>query len=79
MRVYGGREEGAEGERESQVDSPLRMEHNAGFSVTTLKSSAELKARVRRLTDGATQAPVYISPRKGYILTFKFVTLPFLK
>lgn len=46
MRVYGGREEGAEGEHESQVDSPLRMEHNAGFNVTTLKSSAELKARV---------------------------------
>ena len=43
--------------RESQADSTLSMEPNAGLDIT-LKSGPEPKPRVRGLTDYATQVPL---------------------
>ena len=49
----------AEGERESQADSVPSTEPNAGLHLTTLRSWPEPKSRVQRLTDWATQAPLF--------------------
>ena len=46
---------GGEGERESQADSTLSTEPDAGLDPRTLRSRPELKARARRLTDCAPQ------------------------
>ena len=45
----------AEGEGESQADSTLSREPDAGLDPTTLRSRSELKSRVRGLTDCTTQ------------------------
>ena len=50
----------AEGERESQTDSSLRMELDLGLRLMTLGSQPELKSRVRPLTDCTTQVPPVI-------------------
>ena len=58
-------EGGAEGEgevvRESQADSLLSTEPDAGLNLTTLRSWPELKSTVRRLTGWATQVPQQFS------------------
>ena len=46
------------GARESQADSALSLESDAGLDTTTLRSWPEPKPRVRHLTDGATQVPL---------------------
>ena len=48
---------GAEGERESQADSQVSMEPEAGLHLKTLRSWPELKPRVGHSTAWATQAP----------------------
>jgi len=50
----GGR---AEGERESQADSTLNTEPDAGLDPGILRSLPEPKPRIRLLTNCATQAP----------------------
>ena len=52
--VSRGRGRGRRG-RESQADSPLSMEPNAGLNLTTLRPQPETKSRVRCSTDWATQ------------------------
>ena len=42
---------------EGEADSPLNRESNLGLHLMTLRSWSELKARVRCLTNWATQAP----------------------
>lgn len=42
-----------------EVDSIPGLEPNVGLALRTLRSRPELKARVRRVTDKATQAPLH--------------------
>ena len=42
---------GGEGERESQADSALSMEHDVGLDLTALGSRLEPKPRARPFTD----------------------------
>ena len=43
--------------KESQVDSKLSMQPDAGLDLTILKSGPKPKTRVGHLTDCATQVP----------------------
>jgi len=54
-RVHELGEAEGEGERESQADSTLSAEPDVGLDLMTLRSWPELKSRVGRSTDWATQ------------------------
>ena len=69
-----------EGQREKEKQTPLNREADAGLDPRTLKSWPELKSRVRRLNDWATQAPL---DRGFHVVLFSFSStalphLPFL-
>ena len=74
-----GEYEKEEGQRERQ--NLKQILHGVGLHPTTLRSLPELKARVRCLTDGATQVPLnsyfflvwpFSTPLPWFLITFSF-------
>ena len=59
--MHGGGGVGSEEEGESQTDSLLSVDRNMGLELMTLRSRPEVRSRVWRLMDWATQAPLEFS------------------